>query len=353
MSDERMRKTIRLVITALLSLAFALFVGGIVIKLSGESAITTYRVLFRGAFVGKSNISESLIKASILMLTGLSFAFAAKCGLINIGAEGQLYMGAACSTIVGIYCTFLPGLLHMIAALLAGFAGGAVWGGIVGFLKSRFNANEIITSLMLNYIAILFVSFLAGGPIQDKSQTFPFSYRVADNARLPGILSGTRLHIGIFIALVCVVAYWFYYRFTVGGFRMRVIGENRECAEYAGYNVKKNIFLAMLIGGGFAGLGGALEILGIQGRLFENFSSGYGFDGIAASLLAANHPVGLVFTSFLFGGLKNGGNMIQMFTNVSGTLVTVVQSLVIILVIMKVFDRFPGKKKRLGVSSLN
>lgn len=336
-------------ISILLSFVLALFIGGLVIELTGEDAIHTYNILVTGAFGSKNNISETLIKSSILLLTGLSYAFVAQCGLINIGAEGQLYMGAACSTAVGIYWTFLPGPLHLLAAVAAGFAGGMVWGGIVGYLKAKFKANEIITSLMMNYIAILLVGYLVNGPLKDMTQSFPYSYRVAQSAQLPGILAGTRLHAGLFLALLCVGVYWFYYRYTSRGYRMRVIGRNRLCAEYAGYNVRKNVFVAMLIGGGFAGLGGALEILGLQYRLFDHFSSGYGFDGICASLLANTHPVGMIFTSVLFGGLRNGGLMIQMKTSVSSTLTSVVQSLVIILVIMQVFNRLPiwrRKKKQ-------
>ena len=343
-------KTLLMIIAVLLSFAVALFIGGVIIELSGESALHTYSVLINGAFVGKSNISETLIKTSILLLTGLSYAFVAKCGLVNIGAEGQLYMGAACSTAVGVYCTFLPGPLHLVAAVLAGFAGGAAWGGIVGFFKARFNANEIITSLMMNYIATLFVSFLVSRPMKDKTQTYPYSYRVAENARLPNILPGTRLSIGIFIALLCLLIYWFYYRYTASGYRMRVIGQNRLCAEYAGYNVRRSMFVAMMVGGGFAGLGGALEILGVQYRLFDSFSAGYGFEGICAALLAGNNPVGMLFTSVLFGGLKNGGNMIQMFTKVSSTLINVVQPLVIILVIMTNMSRLPGGGRLLRLS---
>lgn len=338
-------KALRKIVPALLSFALALLIGGLVIELTGGNALNTYKVLVQGAFVGKNAISESLIKASILLLTGLSYAFAAKCGLVNIGAEGQLYMGAALSSAVGIYFTFLPGWLHMVAAVLAGFVGGALWGGLVGFLKVKFNANEIITSLMMNYIATLFISFLVSRPMKDMTQTFPYSYRIADSAKLPRILSGTRLHIGVFIALACLLIYWFYYRYTSSGYRMRVIGQNKLCAQYAGYNVNKNTLIALLVGGGFAGLGGALEILGVQYRLFENFSAGYGFDGIAAALLAGNNPVGMIFTSTLFGALKNGGNMIKMFAGVSSVLVDVVQSFVIILVIMKIFDHIPFRKR--------
>ncbi|MDD4323889.1 MAG: ABC transporter permease, partial [Eubacteriales bacterium] len=203
------------------------------IELTGESALDTYKVLFEGAFIGKNNLSETLIKSSILLLTGLSYAFVAKVGLINIGAEGQLYIGAACSAAVGIYGTFLPGALHLIAALLAGFVGGMIWGGIVGFFKERFGANEIITSLMMNYIAILVVSYLVHEPMKDMSQTYPYSYRVATSAQLPRILTGTRLHAGLFVALLCLFFYWIYYRYTSSGYRMRVIGQNRLNAEYA------------------------------------------------------------------------------------------------------------------------
>lgn len=343
---KRWKKTGLMLATAVLSFAFALLVGAVIIWATGSDPLHTYSIMLRGAFGTKANLSESLVKASTLLLTGLSYAFVVKCGLINIGAEGQLYMGAAASTVVGIYCGFLPGPLHLAAAVLAGFAGGAVWGGIVGFLKARFNANEIITSLMLNYIAISFISYLVSNPIKDRSQTFPYSYAISSNAKLPVILPGTRLHAGLLIAAVCLVFYWFFYRYTARGYRMSVIGQNQTCALYAGFKVNKNMFVAMLLGGGFAGLGGSLEILGVQHRLFENFSVGYGFDGIAAALLANCSPLGMAFTSFLFGALKNGGNAIQMFTKVPNTLVDIVQSVVIIVVIMRVFSQLPRRRKK-------
>ena len=339
--NNRLNKTFVTILSAVLSFIFALLVGAIIIKATGSSPLHTYGVLLKGAWGSKNAISESLIKASILLLTGLSFTFASKCGLINIGAEGQLYMGAASGITVGIYLTGLPAYIHLPLALLAGFAGGAIWGSVVGILKARFNSNEIITSIMLNYIAIQFVSFLVNGPIKDKTQSFPYSYMVQDSAKLPIILQGTRLHIGVFVALACLVFYWFFYRYTVTGYRLRVIGQNRRCAEYAGFNVRKSMFWVILIGGGFAGLGGAIEVLGIQHRLFENFSVGYGFDGIAASLLAGGNPIGMFFTALLFGSLKNGANSVQMFTSVPSSLVEIVQAVVIITVIMKVFSRKP------------
>ncbi|MEL7608035.1 MAG: ABC transporter permease [Bacillota bacterium] len=335
-----------MIVSALLSFAFALLIGAIIIQATGSDALDTYGVLLKGALGNKNAISESLVKSSILLLTGLSFTFASKCGLINIGAEGQLYMGAACGTAVGIYWGSLPAYILLPCALLAGFIAGALWGSVVGILKARFNSNEIITSIMLNYIAVQFVSYLVSGPMKDTTQTFPYSPLVAEGAQLPVILEGTRLHIGVFIALACLIFYWFFYRYTAKGYRLRVIGQNRRCAEYAGFSVRKNMFMVLLVGGGFAGLGGAMEVLGIQHRLFENFSVGYGFDGIAAALLAGGNPVAMLFTSFLFGSLKSGANAVQMFTKVPSSLVEIVQAVVIITVLMKVFSQLPALKLR-------
>jgi simple sugar transport system permease protein len=334
-----------MIISALLSFMFALLVGAIIIQATGSDALDTYGVLLKGALGSKNAISESLIKTSILLLTGLSFTFASKCGLINIGAEGQLYMGAACSTAIGIYGgAVLPDSLLLPCALLGGFIAGAFWGGVVGILKSRFNSNEIITSIMLNYVAVQFISYLVSGPMKDTTQTFPYSPLVSESAKLPVILEGTRLHSGVFIALACLLFYWFFYRYTVKGYRMRVIGQNRRCAEYAGFNVPRNTLFVLLVGGGFAGLGGAMEVLGIQHRLFENFSVGYGFDGIASALLAGGNPAGMLLTAFLFGSLKNGANAIQMFTKVPSSLTEIVQAVVIITVLMKVFSQIPSRR---------
>ena len=350
---ERMKKPALLIATAILSVAFALLIGAVIILATGSDPLHVYAVLVRGAFSGKANLTETAVKSATLLLTGLSYAFAIKCGVVNLGAEGQLYMGAAFSTTAGIYLTFLPGPLHMLFAILAGFVGGALWGGIVGFLKAKFNVNEIITSLMLNYVAINFVSFLVNNPIKDDTQTFPVSYAVSGGARLPILLSGTRLNAGVLIALACLLIYMIFFKYTSRGYRMSLIGQNKECARYAGFNVRKNMLVALVIGGGFAGLGGAVEILGVQHRLFEHFSVGYGFEGIAAALLANGNPLAMLFTSFLFGGLRNGGNAIQMFTDVSSTLVSIVQSVVIIMVIARVFMHMPGigkKRNRQGPS---
>ena len=339
--NTRWKKNVASIASAVFSFAFALLIGAIIIWATGSDALHVYGVLVKGALGGVKKISESLLKSSTLLLTGLSFTFASKCGLINIGAEGQLYMGAACSTAIGGYFGYLPAWLLIPFSILGGFVAGALWGGLLGFLKSRFNVNEIITSIMFNYIAVQFVSYLVTGPMKDKTQTYPFSPKISTSAMLPLLVKGTRLHIGVLIALFCLVVFWFFYKYIPSGYRIRVVGQNRQCAEYAGFNVRKNMFIVLLIGGGFAGLAGSLEILGVQHRLFENFSVGYGFNGIAAALLAGQSPVGMLFTSFLFGSLKSGANSVQMFTNVPAELVDIVQGVVIITVLMKLTTTLP------------
>lgn len=334
------------VVSALVSIIFALLIGAVVIWATGSDALHVYNVLLKGALGSKSAIAESLVKSATLLLTGLSFTFASKCGLINIGAEGQLYMGAASGTAIGIYLGYLPAYILIPLALLGGFAAGAIWGGLLGILKARFNSNEIITSIMFNYIGIQFVSYLVNGPMKDWTQTYPYSPKVSKSAMLPIMIKGTRLNIGVLIALFCLIIYWFYYRYSASGFRMRVIGSNRECASYAGFNVRKSMFYVLLVGGGFAGLAGAIDILGVQHRLFENFSVGYGFNGIAAALLAGSNPVGMFFTSLLFGSLKSGSNAVQMFTDVPAALVDIVQAVVIIAVLMRVFTKLPRIRKK-------
>ena len=353
---KKILKPLGAIIPAVLSVVLALVIGAVIIEATGSSAVEAYRVLVRGAFGNRHAISETILRSGVLLLTGLSFAFVWKCGLINIGAEGQLFMGGAAGAAVGIYFPGLPAFILLPFALITGFVAGSLWGGLVGVLKARFNTNEIITTLMLNFIAILFVSFLVNGPMKDQAQTFPLSPPVADAARLPILLQGTRLHYGIFISLACLVFYWFFYRYTVRGYRLRAIGQNRNCAEYAGFNVRRNMFVALTIGGGFAGLGGAIEILGIQQRLFDGFAIGYGFDGVAAALLAAGHPVGMLLTSILFGALRSGGNAVQMFTSVPFNIVQIVQSVVIIAVLMRIFSKMPniaGIKDRISNMTSN
>ncbi len=334
----------REIVRPLISVLLALLLGAIIIQAIGEDAANIYEIMFTGAFGNRINLAETMIKATTLIFTGLSYAFAYKCGLVNIGAEGQLYMGAVFSTWVGINLAGLPAIIHIPLALLAGLLGGALLGGLVGWLKTRFGANEVITTVMLNYVAQYLTSWLVNGPMQETAGNFPQTEMTQTSAYLTNILPGTRLHIGFLLAILALIVYGIFLFHTSSGYEMRIVGQNNRLAAYAGINIKRNVMVSMLIAGGCGGLGGAMEILGVQHRLIPSFSGGYGFDGIAVSLLGNNNPVGIFFSSLLFGALKNGGNSVQMFSKVPAAIINIIQALVIIFVVLDLGSRFLKKK---------
>lgn len=340
-----MKNKITDILKPLVSIVLALLLGIIVIKIIGADPLNVYKIMLNGAFGNEISIGETLIKATTLILVGLSYAFAYKCGLINIGAEGQLYIGGACSAYVAINCTVLPNVLIIILSIASGFFAGGLWGAIVGWLKTKFDANEVITTVMFNYIAIYLVSYLVSGPMKDKAADLPQTAAIPEGVQLINILSGTRLHIGIIISFLCLILYGIYLKYTSSGYEMRIVGQNNEAAAYAGINVNKNVILAMFISGGFAGIGGAIEILGVQHRLLAGFSNGAGFEGIAVALLGGNNPIGMFFSSILFGALRSGGNAVQMFSRVPNAIINIIQAFVIIFVVMDLISKYKKKSE--------
>jgi len=319
--------------TPLLAIFFALLVGAIIIYFMGISPFDAYRSLLRGSLGSKSAVAETFIKATPLILTGLAFGFAYRCGLFNIGAEGQLFMGAFCAAAVGIYVKGLPIIFHLPLAVFAGFIGGGLWGLLAGWLKVRYGANEIITTVMFNYVAIHWVSYLVTGPLKAPPGSMPHSSPVEITAQLTRILPGTRLHLGIIIALLALIFFYIFLWYTKKGYEIRMVGLNPNAARYAGMNPARNIILAMFLAGGMGGLAGASELLGVQHRLMQGLSPGYGFDGIAVALLGKNSPLGILFAAILFGILRSGGNLMQMLNGVPVAIIYVIQALVIIFVV--------------------
>jgi simple sugar transport system permease protein len=327
------------------SVLLALIAGGIIIAVFGFNPFDAGVNLLMGAFGTPNAIGESLVKTIPLIFTGLGYALAARCGMVNIGAEGQLYMGGFLSTLAGAYITGLPAFIHLSLAVLAGFIAGGLWGLLAGWLKVKFGANEVITTIMLNYIAQYWVSFLVSGPMKEPPGAFPQSPPIAATAVLPRIISGTRLHLGIFLALGCVYIFYFFLWKTTTGYETRVVGINPEAAFYAGMRPSKNILLGMFLAGGFAGLAGTCEILGIQLRMIANFSPGYGFDGIAVALLGQNTPIGIVLAALLFGVIRAGANLMQMNSRVPVPVVSIIQGLVILFVIASGVVTILGRKR--------
>lgn len=323
----------------ILAVVAALAVGAVIIALTeGLSQVgPAYRALFQGALVGSPSISETLVNSAPLILAGLSVALGFKAGLFNIGAEGQMTIGGTTAVIAGFTFSGLPMIIHLPIAILAGFVGGAIWGGIPGWLRAKTGAHEVITTIMLNFIAFRLVDYLLKQPAIIREGRFdPISRDVAPSARLPGILNwidpSLRVHAGFLLALVFAWLVWWLLFRTTTGYEFRAVGLSPDAASYAGMSVTRSTILVMAIAGGLGGLAGANETLGILGNVFSGFSSGLGFDAIALALLGRSHPAGVVLAGFLFGALRAGGRTMQVRSQVGIDLIVIIQALIIVFI---------------------
>lgn len=277
-------------------------------------------------------ISDSLVTATPYIFAGLAVAVGFRCGLFNIGVEGQLFIGAICSVWVGFTFKGLPSIVHIPLALLAGAAGGAAWASIPAILKAKTGAHEVINTIMMNYIAFRLSDWLLGdkGPLKRPDSANPVSPFIEKSAELPRFFpEPIRFHLGFFIALaVAVLIYWILFKTTLG-FEIRTVGANPSAAKYAGMNITRNLVIAMCISGALAGLAGANEVLGVNHNLAFAFSSGYGFDSIALALLGKSHPLGVVLAALLFGTLRSGATRMQNVAHIPIEIISVIQALII------------------------
>lgn len=342
---EKTMKLVKALVFPALSILVALLLGAIIMGVMGYDVGLAYKSLLNGAFGSKNSIAETLVQVTPLIFCALSYAIAFRCGLINLGAEGQLYMGAVCGSIVGAHIQGLPPVLHVLLVLIAGFFGGAIWGVLVGFLKTKFGASELITTIMLNYIAMEFVSFcVTTPPFKDMTPgAAPRMPTVLDSAKLPIILGQTRLHLGIILALLAVGIYYLFMWKTTRGYEMRVIGMNPNAGRYSGMNIRTNSVLAMFIAGGFAGLGGVIQIIGLQFFLTEGFSNNFGFSGVAVALLGNCHPLGIIVSGILFGALNAGGVKMQLLANVPAASIYIIQGMIILFAVSRELFLWFGK----------
>lgn len=324
----------------LLATFTALIIGAIIIVLTGSSlsdALNAYGALLQGSVGSLRAISETLTAATPLIFAGLSVALAFRAGLFNIGGEGQALIGGMFAVWVGFSITGLPIYVHLPLAILAGIVGGAIWGFIPGVLKAKTGAHEVITTIMLNYIALRLVDyFLKTSIFQREGRNDPVSKTVEASANYPAFLSSIdpalRVHAGLFVALAAAVfVSWLLFRTTIG-FEFRAVGANPNAARYAGISVTKVYILVMLVAGALAGSAGAGQVLGVLDRATPGFSEGLGFDGIAVALLGRSNPYGVVAAALLFGGLRAGGQQMQVSANVGIDLIAVIQALIIMFV---------------------
>jgi simple sugar transport system permease protein len=317
----------------------ALILGGALIAAAGASPLQGYEALFRGAAGSPRALTETVVKAVPLMLAGLGVGLAFRGRIWNIGAEGQLLMGAVAAAGVGLRFPDLPAWVLLPLTLVASFALGGLWGSIPGVLKARFHANEIVVSLMLNFVAILFVSYLVSGPWRDPASGIPITAAVGESARLPRLVPGTRLHGGIVVALACsLLTYIILFRSTLG-FKIRAVGGGLEAARFAGIDVNAVVAVTMALSGGLAGLAGMCEVSGLHYRLMDNISPGYGYTAIVVALMGELHPVGIPLAAILFAGLLVGGEAMHRAVGVPSALVNVIVGLIVLAYARRQQDR--------------
>jgi general nucleoside transport system permease protein len=333
-------KLLRELVFPLIAVLCAFAVGAIVVLIIGDSPVETYRLLLGSAFSWPDGIGYTLFFATPLIFTGLAVAIAFRGGLLNIGAEGQLYVAAFATAWVGIELARLPSILLVPLCCIAAVGAGAAWAAIPGVLKARFGSHEVINTIMLNFVAIALVGYLTqyhyripGDPIMESA---PIG-GTAHIARLGRLLPGLPERIPVNVAfLLALLAAWLVYVLlwrTKWGYEIRATGQNPAAAEYGGISIRREIVLTMAISGGLAGMVGINEVLGYRYRYYDGFSDNYGFTGIAVALLGRNHPVGVILAALLFAVLQRGGVPVDAFTQrVSKDIVLILQALVILCV---------------------
>jgi general nucleoside transport system permease protein len=336
------RRSWSLVALPLVSFVLAIVVGAIIIlasellvpgqKFDPTLPITAYKALIVGAFGNETAVVDTLVATTPLLFGGLSVALGFKAGLFNIGAQGQFLIGALASVFVGVIVSAQPPLIAIPLAVLAGIIGGAIWGFIPGILKAVTGAHEVVTTIMLNYVAIGTVAALVSGPLKIPTSVSPVTFDVG-NAAFP-IIFGKTGHLGIVIALLCVALIWWLLYRTTWGFEIRAVGANASAARYAGMRPRVITALTMTACGALAGLAGVSVLLGVTHSMSSAFGTTVGFDSISVALLARSNPVAIIFTALLFGAMRAGSGLMQIQASIPAELVDVLQGTILLFLIM-------------------
>jgi ABC-type uncharacterized transport system permease subunit len=317
--------------TPIFAVFLALVISGFIMMFFHKNPIEAYKEMFSWPFGNKMGFIEAMLKAIPLMFTGLGVSIAFRSKLWNIGAEGQLYIGAIATTWAVLY-VFPPSINPFIGIflfILIGSIAGAIWGMIPGLLKAHFNTNEIVSTLMLNYIAILFSDYLVYGPWKDPhGYNFPLSAMFPKNSYLPSMF-GTRIHVGLIIAIIAAFFIYYLFNWTKWGFRSKLLGDSPKTAEYVGMNVKKYTVNVMLISGFFAGMAGAVQMLGVQHRLMHGISPGYGYTAIIVAWLSKLNPFVILLVSLLFGGMLVGNEQLELFMQIPSSFISILQGTIL------------------------
>ncbi|NMA54817.1 MAG: ABC transporter permease [Firmicutes bacterium] len=330
-----LQKAKDIIVGPIIAIALALLLAGILIYFSGYEPLAAYGALFKGSVGNINSLAVTGVRMTPLLLGGLAVAMSFSCGVSNIGIEGQLYLGAVGATIVGLMPLPVPQWLHLLLVLAAGFVFGALWATVPGYLYAYKGVNEVVLTLMLNYVAIYLVSYLTNtvyGPLGEKGASYSQSPELVSTARLPILLKGSSLHVGLLVGIVLAIALYIFMNHTSSGFRLRMVGFNPHAAEYAGIPMERTRMQIMLLSGGLAGIAGASEVAGLFHRLYANFSPGYGFDAIAVSLLAGNNPLAVILSSAFYGALRAGATRMQQVIGIEVSIVFIIQAFTILFV---------------------
>lgn len=316
-----------------LAIVAALLIGAVLIAIAGINPWQAYGYMLAGSFGALYGFGETLTRFVPLVFAGLGFSIAYKAGFFNVGGEGQLIVGAIGASIVGVFLRDLPAPVHVPLTMLAGFLAGALWAYVAGLLKITLGSDALINTMMLNYIAVLMIDLLVEGSLKDPNSLMDQTAAISQTARLPYIIPGTRLHLGVVFALLGAYGFYFFLWRTPLGYQLRTVGSNTGAAAYAGMNIVAVMSVAVMLSGGLAGLGGAVELMGSQHRYMHGFSPGYGFDGIGVAVMGRHHPVGIVLASLLFAVIRVGTGAMQRGIGVPLPLLSVIHGLIIIFVV--------------------
>ena len=346
---DKVKQAMRSLLQPLLAIIVGLIVGAIAIAVVGGDIIETYKEMWKGAFGSTFFLTNTLSRATPIILIGLGVALAFRAGFFNMGSEGQMVLGALSAAVAALYIPG-PAWMKLIAALIAAIISGGIWSALAGWLDAKFRMNLLITTLLLNYIAVLFAGYFVAYPLKDKtgSAAMAQTAMIDKSVWLPKLFSGMSLHAGFVLALVGMLLLFFYMKYTVRGFETRMLGANPLFASYGGVERGKLMLISMFVSGGFAGLAGAVEVLGTQYRYIEGSltTPGYAWSGIMATLLAGSHPIGTAAAAILIAALQTGGMGMERNTEVPLEVSEIIQAALILFVSARFTYTFIKRRKK-------
>lgn len=325
-----------------LAIALSLAGGAIIILMVGENPLHVFATLLRGAFGNADRIAGSLLQATPIIICGVAACIALRGGLFNIGVEGQLYLGGFAAAWVG-FAFAMPPVVHVVVAVAAAVAAGCLWILIPALFRARFGTNEVVSTILANYVAVLLTSYLTISVFKRPggwSETDP----IAATAHLPQLLADSRLNIGLFIGVGLAIGLHLFLKHTAAGYSMIAMAANPKFAEYGGVRTSRNVFVVLIASGAVGGLAGGVETLGVHHRFMEGFAPGFGFDGVIAALLANGNPIGMIGTALFFGALRAGSLLMEVETSASREIITVIQAFIILCVSAQILIRRRGHR---------